>query len=291
MIGFVFPSLLEKDVSSEIVVVTGGAGGIGKLMAQKMAHLGAQVVLLDKNEEALDVARREVNTFARKEKPVQAFAVDLSDRIAAYAAIEKVKEGVGNVTVLINNAGIVTGKTLIDSPDHLMELSMAVNATAHFWTVKAVLPAMIEADHGHIVTISSSAGLVGVPGLADYCACKHAVMGFDESMRLEMRKLGKQGVKTTAVCPFFIKTGMFEGAASKWPRLLPLLEPEYAAGKIVRAIRCNQQVLYMPLILHITPLLRAILPVPVFDEVADWFGVLDTMDAFKGRQQTHEKKA
>merc|ERR1712216_199001 len=160
---------------------------------------------------------------------------------------------------------------------------MAVNATAHFWTVKAVLPAMIEADHGHIVTISSSAGLVGVPGLADYCACKHAVMGFDESIRLEMRKLGKQGVKTTAVCPFFIKTGMFEGAASKGPRLLPLLEPEYAAGKIVRAIRCNQQVLYMPLILHITPLLRAILPVPVFDEVADWFGVLDTMDAFKGR--------
>jgi NADPH:quinone reductase-like Zn-dependent oxidoreductase len=88
VIGFVLPSLLEKDVSSEIVVVTGGAGGIGKLMAQKMAQLGAQVVLLDKNEEALDVARREVNTFARKEKPVQAFAVDISDRNAAYAAME-----------------------------------------------------------------------------------------------------------------------------------------------------------------------------------------------------------
>lgn len=142
---------------------------------------------------------------------------------------------------------------------------------------------MIAANHGHIVTIASSAGLLGVPGLSDYCASKHAAVGFDESVRFEMRKLGKTGVKTTVACPFFIKTGLFDGAASRWPRILPLLEPEYAANKIVRAILCNQAVLVMPLSVHLTYVFRTILPTAVFDEVCDWFGVMDTMEDFKGR--------
>lgn len=71
--------------------------------------------------------------------------------------------------------------------------------TSLFWGTQAVLPTMYEANHGHIVTIASSAGLCGVPGLADYCASKHAAVGFDESIRMEARKLGKFGVKTTVV--------------------------------------------------------------------------------------------
>ena len=81
---------------------------------------------------------------------------------------------------------------------------------------------------------------------------------------------------------------MFEGAQSRWPRLLPLLEPEYAAAKIVRAIRCNQAVLLMPLAVHLTPIVR-LLPVPVFDQICEWFGVLDTMHDFKGRQNEKAK--
>ena len=178
--------------------------------------------------------------------------------------------------------GVVTGKKFNECPDHLMELSMRVNAEAHFWTTQAVLPKMIEKNEGHIVSIASSAGICGVPGLADYCASKHAAVGFDESIRLELRSQGKTGVKTTCVQPFFIKTGMFEGAQSRWPRVLPLLDPDYAAGKIVRAIQCDQPVLMMPMILHLMPTLRALLPVQVFDQMADWMGVLDAMHDFKG---------
>jgi all-trans-retinol dehydrogenase (NAD+) len=102
---------------------------------------------------------------------------------------------------------------------------------------------------------------------------------------MELRSLGKHGVKTTCVCPFFIKTGMFDGAQSRWPKVLPLLEPEYAAEKIVRACLCDQDVLIMPLGVHLTPIGRALLPTAVFDELVEWMGVLDTMKDFKGRTQ------
>uniref|UniRef100_A0A7S3SQE3 Short-chain dehydrogenase/reductase 3 n=2 Tax=Choreotrichia TaxID=141411 RepID=A0A7S3SQE3_9SPIT len=283
VLSFLFPSLFWKSVQGEVVYVTGGAGGIGKLMSQKLARLGAHVVLLDKNVDMLAAAKKEVAAVAAKGVKVHSVEVDLADRQATYAAMEKASELAGPATMLINNAGIVTGKSLLEGSDDMQELTMAVNSTAHFWTVKACLPAMMEADHGHIVTIASSAGLCGTPGLADYCASKAAAFFFDESIRMEMRKQGKHGVKTTCVCPFFIKTGMFEGASSKWPRLLPLLEPEWAANKIISAVRCNQEVLVMPFAIHLAPICRAILPVSVCDATVEWFGVLDSMNDFKGR--------
>mmetsp|Transcript_24928 Transcript_24928/g.80546 ORF Transcript_24928/g.80546 Transcript_24928/m.80546 type:complete len:316 (-) Transcript_24928:195-1142(-) len=241
VLSFLFPRLFWKNVSGEVVYLTGGAGGIGKLMAQKLARLGAHVVLLDKNAEMLSSAKKDVEAVAAKGAKVYSIEVDLADRLATYAAMDAAKAAAGRATILINNAGIVTGKSLLDGADHMQELTMAVNSTAHFWTAKACLPSMMEHNHGHIVTIASSAGLCGTPGLADYCASKAAAFFFDESLRMEMRKTGKTGVKTTCVCPFFIRTGMFEGASSKWPRLLPLLEPEYAANKIISALRCNQE--------------------------------------------------
>ena len=75
---------------------------------------------------------------------------------------------------------------------------------------------MVDRNHGHIVNISSSAGYIGVTGLADYCASKFAAVGFDEALRFEMQSLGKDGVHTTVVCPYFINTGMFEGAKTRY---------------------------------------------------------------------------
>ncbi|TSL34542.1 Epidermal retinol dehydrogenase 2 [Bagarius yarrelli] len=120
---------------------------------------------------------------------------------------EEVKREVGDITILVNNAGIVTGTKFLQCPDTHIEKTMEVNTMAHFWTCKAFLPAMIAANHGHVVSIASSAGLIGVSGLA--------AVGFAESMALELLAIGCNGVKTTIVCPFFINTGMFEGAVTK----------------------------------------------------------------------------
>ena len=81
--------------------------------------------------------------------------------------------------------------------------------------MKSFLPDMMSRNHGHIVTVASSAGFIGVTGLADYCASKFAAVGFDESLRFELEAQGKDGIHTTVVCPFFINTGMFEGAKTR----------------------------------------------------------------------------
>ncbi|NXV10932.1 RDHE2 dehydrogenase, partial [Cepphus grylle] len=194
-----------------------------------------------------------------------------------------VKKEVGDVSILINNAGIVTGKAFLDCPDSLVEKSMEVNIMAHFWTYKAFLPAMIASNHGHLVSIASAAGLTGVSSLSDYCASKFAAVGFAESVDLEMRVLGKSGIKTTIVCPYFINTGMFDGCRSKWPRLLPGLEPEYVADKIMTAIRRDQEIVLLPRILYFFLILKHLVPVKLSILFLDYFGNLHVMDNFKGR--------
>lgn len=280
----IVPSLMMKDVSSEIVLITGAASGIGKLLALKFARLGAKVVLLDVNAAAVEQAASEVAKEAAggKSEGISHFVGDLSDRVSTYEALEKVKQQVGDVSILVNNAGIVTGKKLLDASDKAIDLTMRVNTDAHFWTIKSVLPSMLAKNSGHIVTLSSSAALGGVPGLVDYCASKYGALGTNESLRAELMKTSKTGVKTTCVCPFFIKTGMFLGAKSKFPRLTPLLEPEDVAERIMQAIRCNQELLVMPFSMNLA-FLAKLLPVPVMDSVADILGINDSMDDFKGR--------
>uniref|UniRef100_A0A8C8YU61 Short chain dehydrogenase/reductase family 16C member 5 n=1 Tax=Prolemur simus TaxID=1328070 RepID=A0A8C8YU61_PROSS len=152
-------------------------------------------------------------------------------------------------------------------------------------TYKAFLPAMIANDHGHLVCISSSAGLVGVNGLADYCASKFAAFGFAESVFIETFAQKQKGIKTTIVCPFFINTGMFEGCTTGCPSLLPILDPEYVVRKIVDAILQEQLYLYIPKFLYFIMFLRSFLPVKMGLLLADYLGVFLAMDGFKGQKK------
>ncbi|XP_032465350.1 epidermal retinol dehydrogenase 2 isoform X3 [Phocoena sinus] len=202
----------QKNVAGEIVLITGSGSGLGRLLAIKFARLGSVLVLWDVsregNEETCKMAREAGAT------EVYAYTCDCSRKEEVYRVADQVKKEVGDVSILINNAGIVTGKKFLDCPDELMEKSFDVNFKAHLWTYKAFLPAMIANDHGHLVCISSSAGLIGVNGLADYCASKFAAFGFAESVFMETFAKKQNGIKTTIVCPFFINTGMFDGCTT-----------------------------------------------------------------------------
>eukprot|EP01137_Pigoraptor_chileana_P010434 Opistho-2@60068 len=275
----------RKSVSSDIVLVTGAGSGIGRLTALGFARHGATVVLWDINGEAVRRVADEVRASG-KGRAVH-YQVDLSRREDVYAVAAAVKRDVGDVTILVNNAGIVTGKPFLDSPDHLIEKTFQVNTVSHFWTVKAFLPAMLARNRGHVVTVASSAGTVGVARLIDYCSSKFGAVGFDEALRMELSKHGKTGVKTTVVCPYFIRTGMFDGASTRFPLILPFLEPEYVADKIVDAVRTNQAILMLPRILYVMPFLRGILPTRAFDAAVHFLGANDTMDDFKGRGHHH----
>lgn len=270
----------ESSVKGSVAVVTGAGSGIGRLLCLALAGEGARISLWDINSEAVEAVAEEIRAMGGE---ARCYVGDVSDREAVYALADRVKADFGRVDILINNAGIVVGKTFLEVPDRLAEKTMAVNTIAHFWTTKAFLPDMIKRNSGHLVTIASAAGTSGVVGLADYCASKWGAVGFDESLRMELRKLGKTGVQTLCVCPYYINTGMFDGVKSRFPLLLPILEPDYVCSMIVRSIRRRDAVLCLPRIVYLNPLLRGLLPTAVLDYVAETLGVSDSMSEFKGR--------
>ncbi|XP_060723513.1 short chain dehydrogenase/reductase family 16C, member 5a [Tachysurus vachellii] len=273
----------KKSIAGETVLITGAGSGIGRVMATEFAGIDVTLVLWDIN---LDGVKETARVLKEKgARSVHCYQVDCSNRAEVYRVAEQVRQEVGDVTILMNNAGIVTGKKFMDSADGLVEKTLQVNAMAHFWTYKAFLPAMTEKNHGHLVCISSSAGLIGVNGLADYCASKFAAVGFAESVALELLATGKDGVKTTIVCPYFINTGMFDGCSTKWPRLLPLLEPEYVAKKIMNAILTDQTFLLMPRSMYLLMFLKSFLPFKGAVILGMYFGAFNFMDTFKGRKK------
>lgn len=270
-----------SEIRGKNVVVTGGAGGMGRLVAAKMARLGATVCVYDVDPGALAevVEQIEAGTGRR----VHGFVCDVADRGAVYRAAEEVRRTAGPVDILVNNAGVVSGRRLMEIPDEEIERLMAVNVLSLFWVTKSFLPGMIERGAGHVVTMASAAGLLGVSKQTDYSASKHAAVGFAESLRVELKKAGHAGIRTTLVEPFYVDTGMFAGTNTRFPRVLPILDPERVTDRIVRAVRRDKQELKMPLMINLVPGLH-MLPVELFDWLMDFFGVNDSMEGFVGRR-------
>ena len=268
---------MERFVDRNILI-TGAASGIGKLMAETFAAEGARVVLWDCDRVALEAVDKELNERGLR---CATYPCDVSSRDSVNETAERVIREHGPIDILVNNAGVIAGRPLLELSDAEIERTFGVNALAPIWTTRAFLPAMIERGRGHIVTIASAAGLIGVPRLTDYAASKHAAVGFDDALRSELRHLGHRGIRTTVVCPYFISTGLFEGASAATP-LLPILTPEYATRRIVRAIRRGRRRLLLPRAVALVYLGR-LLPAPIFDWIARALGVSRSMDGFTGR--------
>jgi short-subunit dehydrogenase len=267
------------EIAGQHVLITGGASGIGRLMAQKLAACGGRISLWDIHRENLDTTVAELNATARE--PARGFLCDVSKRDVVYRVADETRAAAGAVDILINNAGVVSGARLLDLPDEKIEATLAINTLSLFWTAKAFLPQMIERHRGHVVTIASAAGLIGVAKLTDYATSKWAAVGFNESLRAELRQIAP-AVKTTIVCPFYIDTGMFRGVKSRFPWLLPILKEDDVATRIVTAIQRGKPRLYVPPLVYTIPPMR-LLPVGAFDWLATFLGVNASMDEFKGR--------
>jgi len=261
------------------VLITGGASGIGRAMAKGFAAQGGRVSIWDLNEANLLATLEELKT-AGAETP-HGFLCDVARREQVYEAARTTVAAAGPVDVLVNNAGVVSGASLLELSDEKIERTFDVNTLSLFWVTRAFLPSMLERRTGHVVTIASASALVGVAKLSDYAASKWAAMGFDESLRAELHKTAP-GVLTTVVCPFFIGTGMFRGVRTRFPRLLPILDEAYVAERIVDAVKRGRRRLLLPPLVGMVPFLR-ILPVAVFDWIVTFLGVNASMDDFKGR--------
>ncbi|KAK0632803.1 hypothetical protein B0T14DRAFT_533138 [Immersiella caudata] len=212
--------------SKEIVLITGGAGGIGGHVVQLLAERGITVVVLD----------IQPLTF-RATTNVHYFKCDITSpkNIAAVAA--EIRGKIGNPTILINNAGVVVGKSLLDASERDVKFTFDVNTFAHCWMVKEFLPDMCKNNHGMVVTVASVAAWVTVPNMVDYAASKAAAYAFHEGLTAELpTKYGAPKVRTVVVNQGYTKTPLFTGYHNAQPFLMPALEPETVAEAIVKQV-------------------------------------------------------
>uniref|UniRef100_A0A8C7D942 NADP-retinol dehydrogenase n=1 Tax=Oncorhynchus kisutch TaxID=8019 RepID=A0A8C7D942_ONCKI len=274
----------EKSVAGQVCVITGAGSGLGRLFAKEFARRRAVLVLWDinskSNEETAELVReiyRELDSESPMAKEgaiggleevlpfkpqVYTYVCDVGKRESVYSTAEKVRREVGNVDMLINNAGVVSGHHLLECPDELIERTMVVNCHAHFWTTKAFLPKMLELNHGHIVTVASSLGLFSTAGVEDYCASKFGAIGFHESLSHEIKASDKDGIKMTLVCPYLVDTGMFKGCRirKEIEPFLPPLKPEFCVTQSMRAILTDQAMICTPRIVYMVNFMKSFLP-------------------------------
>lgn len=271
------------------VLITGGASGIGRIMGRICLEKGASnLIVWDINQANIDKTEAELSDVKPAEAGVSkgqihSYIVNVSDPQAIKTAYEKVKSEVGEVDILVNCAGIVRGNNTFDKQTvQDIDLIMDINANAPMYVALAVLPDMLRRDRGHICNIASAAGMLGVPKLSVYCASKWAVIGWTESMRVELKQ-ARSHVRVTSVAPYFINTGMFDGVNSK---VFPILDPEKTAAKIIRAVEVGKSFRGIPFAYHFIRIWQGLLPNFLFDFIfGKVFGVYSVMDHFTGRRK------
>ncbi|PVX52439.1 short-subunit dehydrogenase [Balneicella halophila] len=266
-----------KNLEGKNVLITGGASGIGKILVHLMLERKANVIIWDISQDNINKLHNEMAQFGA----VRTYLVDVSKIDMVQNVAKKVKSDVGVVDVLINNAGIVVGKYFHEQTPQNILKTMEINAMAPMFVTKQFLNDMMKQNSGHICNIASSAGLISNPQMSVYAASKWSVVGWSDSLRLEMEKM-KKNVKVTTIMPYYIDTGMFEGVRSK----IPILKPEPVAHKIIKAIEKDKKMVTIPgYIYNLTRLGQAILPTSLFDWVVNnVLGIYKTMEDFTGRK-------
>jgi|AntRauTorcE11897_2_1112592.scaffolds.fasta_scaffold03902_2 short-subunit dehydrogenase len=270
-----------SSFKNKIVLITGGASGIGFMMGQKVLDRGAEkLIIWDVNEEKLISA---ASKLTKQGYSVDTDVVDVSDHQNVLKSAEKALDQRGRVDILFNNAGIVSGKNFDDHSMESIKNTMDVNSLGIMYVARAFLPAMIKNEDGYIINIASAAGLTPNPGMTVYAASKWAAVGWSESLNLELQKKGTP-VKVLTVMPSYINTGMFAGVTT--PLLMPLLDPDDITTKILDAVERGKDRLREPFMVKLTPFIRGVLPSKVYNFVAGKiFGVYHSMDTFIGRKK------
>ncbi|MCM8819801.1 MAG: 3-oxoacyl-[acyl-carrier-protein] reductase [Candidatus Omnitrophica bacterium] len=188
---------------NKIVLVTGGAQGIGKEIAYRFAKEKAKVAIFDLNEQILNLTVEELNTYSQ----TIGFIVDVTDFENVEKNVNKIIDKFGRVDILVNNAGITKDNLLLRLSTDDWDKVLAVNLKGVFNCSKAAVKYMLKQRYGKIINISSIIGIVGNAGQVNYSASKAGIIGFTKSLAKE---LGSRNINVNAVAPGYIKTAMTE---------------------------------------------------------------------------------
>jgi NAD(P)-dependent dehydrogenase (short-subunit alcohol dehydrogenase family) len=188
-----------RDLEDKVVLVTGGASGIGYAIAQAFSMIGSRVVIVGRDKEKLDSARKEIG---RNIIPIQ---FDLSEMNRLPKLVEEIGKEVGDVDVLVNNAGINLKKDALDVSDEEFVKIVRTNQTAVFALTREIGRPMVARGAGNIIMISSMASQYGIPKVVAYTASKSAIEGMTRALAVEW---SPHGVRVNCIAPGFIKTAM-----------------------------------------------------------------------------------
>ena len=270
-------------IKNSSVLITGGASGIGRIMGRMALERGAsRLIIWDINPQNIALTISELSRIGK----VNGYVVDVSRNEMVVEAFNKVKAECGEIDILINCAGIVANNRTFDEQSISdIERTMKINSIAPMVIAQQFLPGMIERNHGHICNIASAAGMISNPRMSVYAASKWAVIGWSDSVRIELKQM-KSKVRFTTIAPYFINTGMFDGVKS---RIFPILKPEPTSRKIINGIEKNRNFKGIPFGYHFIRFCQAILPTSIFDYIfGEVVGIFHAMDNFTGRQNKQQ---
>jgi acetoacetyl-CoA reductase len=223
-------------IDGAVVVVTGGARGIGRAIAEELGREGARVVVnyAKSKEAAEDLVAQLQQNGSPGAVAVQA---DVSDAAQAAKLIEETLQRFGRIDVLVNNAGINVDRSLKNLTPEDWDKVIKNDLSSYFYTTKAALPHFTQQKSGKIINISSVIGQMGNFGQANYAAAKAGIIGFTKTAALE---LARSNVTVNAICPGFIATEMFESMPEKSKEAVVARIPlgrVGTAGEVARAVR------------------------------------------------------
>lgn len=218
-------------------IITGGSSGIGRATAVRLARAGAHVTIVARDRKRLDAAREAIAAArSRPDQRVAVFAADVSKRQQVASAVTAAIEEIGPPDILMTSAGIAHCDYFRDIPPEVFECAMATNYFGTLYAIHAALPAMERRRRGHLVLVSSGAGLIGIYGYAAYSPTKFAVRGLGESLRAELRP---RGIHVSIVYPPDTDTPQLEQERRTKPsetQLISGLAKTWSADGVARTI-------------------------------------------------------
>jgi NAD(P)-dependent dehydrogenase (short-subunit alcohol dehydrogenase family) len=271
----------RKSLNGKVVAITGGARGIGKATATALVRKGCRVAIGD-----LDLGLAE-QTAAELGGGTLALALDVTDRSSFAAFLDAAERELGPLDVLVNNAGIMPVTPFNEETDDSIKRQLNINVYGVIVGTQLAAQRLRPRNRGQIVNVASSAGKAGVPGIATYSATKHAVVGFTEAVRGELRETG---IELSCVMPVTVNTALTEGVSDTLG--VKKVEPEDVANEIVDALELSRYDVFVPRSLQYTIAAGSLLPRRAREAVARLMGIDKIMTGVsKDARRSYEERA
>jgi len=220
----VSPMSDSQRFEGAVALVTGGASGIGRAIAERIAREGADVAILDRNGALAETVVESLRAGGRKSL---AITVDITNDAAVAKAVAEAVDALGPISVLVNNAGGVTGQTFEDTDPAIWRADIDLNLNGAFYVTRATMPSML-AGGGVIVNVATVNGLTSISEPA-YSAAKAGLLQFTRQLAVEY---GPRGVRANAVVPGSIRTPIWDKRLAKAPHILDVLKRWYPVGRV-----------------------------------------------------------